>query len=180
MLAQAGEASQYVDARERIPKMKTLTVISILQIVAILLLFGKLANIEEIVGRSTPATVAVPLSSNPFQSAQNPVESTVYADESRLRQVIREELVAQLGQQAGFEARVNPAVTPGPGDSAEIERRREQVFQQLEYFSSVGRISDSEMAKLQMDIAKLDAAGRTAALAELSRALNSGSLEGRL
>jgi hypothetical protein len=65
-------------------------------------------------------------------------------------------------------------------DPVEMEARHEQVSQQLEYYVSIGSISNAEMQRLQMDIAKLDAKGRTEMLRELTRALNSGRLEGQL
>jgi hypothetical protein len=61
-----------------------------------------------------------------------------------------------------------------------MEYQRAQVAQQQETYVSVGSISDADMQTLQMDIAKLDAAGRTEMLRKLSRAFNSGNLEGRL
>lgn len=160
--------------------MKILTVIAVLQIGAILLLYGKLSSIEQAMSHPVPAQPESALTSNSLQSRQAPVAPAASQDEDRLRKIIREELAAQLGQQTGPAATGDPVSAAGPTDPVEIERQREQVFQQLEYFTSVGRISDMEMQKLQMDIAKLDPAGRSEALRELVRAFNSGRLEGRL
>jgi len=142
--------------------MKILTGIIILQFAAILLLYGKVANIEQALSHPVPADPLTSSTSNLSQSRQAPVEPAVSQDEDRLRQIIREELAAQLNQLPRPENTGNPVMTAGPRDPAEIERQREQVFQQLEYFTSAGRISDMEMQQLQMEIAKLDAAGRSA------------------
>jgi hypothetical protein len=47
-------------------------------------------------------------------------------------------------------------------------------------YIQTGVISESEMARLQSDIARLDPAARRAAMQKLVRALNSGALDGRL
>ncbi len=151
---------------------RALIVISIVQVAAIIMLFGKLSDIEKSLDRPvTPQSVSTQPS--PFQ--RNPVEAGTVIDEERLRSIIREELGAELGQLSNGERAAVPAP---PQDRMQAEQQ--QVLQQIQYFSSVGRISTAEMQKLQMDIAKLDAASRTAALQELNRALNSGRLDGRL
>lgn len=160
--------------------MKILTGMIILQFAAILLLYGKLASIEQALSHPAPAGPVSSFTSNVSQSRQAPVGFGDPQDEDRLRRIIREELAAQLGQQLRPTAADGPVTIAGPRDPAEIEQQRKQVFQQLEYFTSFGRISEMEMQKLQSDIAKLDAAGRSEAMKELTRALNSGRLEGRL
>ena len=61
-----------------------------------------------------------------------------------------------------------------------MDERRSVVSQQLDYYVSLGRISEAEMAQLQSDIARLDPDARTDMLRRLTQALNSGMLEGRL
>ncbi len=152
---------------------RALIVISIVQVAAIIMLFGKLSDIEKSLDRPvTPQSVSTQPS--PFQ--RNPVQAGTVIDEERLRSIIREELGAELGQLSNGE---RAAVPPAPPQDR-MQAEQQQVLQQIQYFSSVGRISTAEMQKLQMDIAKLDAASRTAALQELNRALNSGRLDGRL
>lgn len=160
--------------------MKILTGIIILQFAAILLLYGKLASIEQFLSHPAPAGPVSPFTSNVSQSRQAPVGFGEPQDEDRLRQIIREELAAQPGLPIRSEAPGDSVIAAGPRNPDEIEQQRKQVFQQLEYFTSFGRISEMEMQKLQSDIAKLDAAGRSEAMKELTRALNSGRLEGRL
>ena len=160
--------------------MKILTAISILQIAAILLLYGKLADIEQSLERPVNAAPAATVISSTPMSRQDPVQHAAGIDEERLRYIIRDELRTELGQLSRGESAVATAPAPAPRDPVESERQREQVFQQIEYYSSVGRISDAEMVKLQTDIARLDPAARTQALGALNRAMNSGQLEGRL
>jgi hypothetical protein len=65
----------------------------------------------------------------------------------------------------------------GPASSAE---QIELVNRRVDDYISAGVISESEMARLQGDIARLDPAARRAAMQRLVRALNSGALDGRL
>ena len=61
-----------------------------------------------------------------------------------------------------------------------MQSRRDAVSHQIEYYSSVGHISELEMQNLQTDIAHLDAAGRRDMFRRLVQELNSGRLQGRL
>ncbi len=157
--------------------VRVLLAISILQIAAILLLYGKLSDIQHSLDRPAVAPITDNRSS-PFR--QQPMQTGGGIDEDRLRAIIREELSAELGQLSRGESTVTTSPAPVARDAEEAKRQRAQVFDQIDYFSSVGRISDVEMQKLQMDIARLDPAARTEALRELTRAINSGRLEGRL
>jgi hypothetical protein len=99
-------------------------------------------------------------------------------DEAELRRVIREELVAAAA--ASVPAQGSPASAAGsPAPTASADQV-EFVNQQVDEYIRAGLISDSEMARLQSDIAKLDPAARRAALQKLVRALNTGALDGRL
>ena len=97
-----------------------------------------------------------------------------------MRQIIREELAAQADGRPGPANQVDAVFASESTDKAENQYQREQVAQQLEYHASVGSISNADMQKLQGEIARLDEASRTEMLRELTRALNSGQLEGRL
>jgi hypothetical protein len=162
--------------------MKVLTVLSLMQIAAIVFLYGKLSDIDNNMNLPEPAAEHTLASENlsTTYSQNSSYDAYLYPDEDRLRQIIREELSANLGAQAGRETYTDPAVTAASTNAAEFEYRRETVSQQLDYFSSVGSISDADMQKLQRDIAKLDPAGRKEMIWKLTQALNSGRLDGRL
>ncbi len=155
--------------------VRALFVFSILQFAAIMLLYTKLSGIED--GLARPASTAA-ASNSPSPFRQQPIEQGRNLDEERLRYIIRDELRSELAQLASEQPPV--AEAPAPRDPVEAEQQRVQVLQQIEYYSSAGRISDAEMQKLQMEIARLDPAARTEALRALTRAMNSGQLEGRL
>lgn len=162
--------------------MKILTAIAIAQFAAILLLYSKIVDLEDRLKHSlvteqnsTSSGYALRALASADTSGPN-----AYAEEDRLRQIIREELAAQFGRQPRPAAMGDHVAEAGQRDPVELEWQREQVFERLEYYSSVGKISDAEMQQLQIDIAKLSSADRSAALRELSRAINSGRLEGRL
>ena len=101
--------------------------------------------------------------------------------EHRLRQIIQEELRSHL---ADMELNGSQQEAQRPSgrevDGAVVAAQRDFVLEQLDYYSSVGSISSAEMAQLQMEIAKLDARGRTEMMSRLNRALNSGALKGNL
>jgi hypothetical protein len=92
-------------------------------------------------------------------------------DEVELRRVIREELAAAAA------GKVPAHGLPAPASSAD---QVEFVNRQVDEYIRAGVISESEMARLQSDIARLDPAARRAALQKLVRAMNSGALDGRL
>lgn len=162
--------------------MKTLTILGLVQTVILLFLFGKIVLFEE------KATVAAHAEQNTLvgdaltntQSQSYSNDTYLYPNEDRLRQIIREELGAELDRRSDPDKQMDPVIASSSTDKTETDFQRELVTQQLEYYSSVGSISDSEMQKLQMEIAKLDDTGRTEMLRELSRAINSGRLEGQL
>jgi hypothetical protein len=101
-------------------------------------------------------------------------------DEAEMRRIIREELatataaiVPAQGTPAPGQADNAPAPVASPAQVALVNR-------QLDGYIQAGVISDSEMARLQSEIGKLDPAARRAAMQRLVRALNSGALDGRL
>jgi hypothetical protein len=98
--------------------------------------------------------------------------------EEQIRQVIREELGAYLLDAAVHNG--EPVVAHTTADPGELQSRRDTVSHQIEYYSSVGQISDLEMQNLQTDIANLDAAGRRDMIRKLVQEMNSGRLQGRL
>ena len=162
--------------------MKTLIAIGIIQLAAIFWLFTKVADLNDRLDHA-PATLQQPSLDDATRHAATSDSSTdvsTVIDEDRLRQIIREELVVQFESQSLSQPPASRSAASAPVDPVEMEARHEQVSQQLEYYVNVGRISDAEMQKLQIDIASLDAEGRAEMLRELTRALNSGRLEGQL
>ena len=162
--------------------ISTLAIIALAQLVALFLIHNRIGAVERDLAtvmssqnvrahRYQPANAGTP--AQPDQILAVPAED-------RMRQIIREELHAELRHVSMAGQQPDPSVVTVPADAAEMASRRELVSEQINYFLSIGRISDAEMQDLQLNIAKLDAAGRTAALGELSRAVNSGRLEGRL
>lgn len=161
--------------------MKTLTILSLLQTGILLILLGRFVLFEE---QSTVPVDAEQstLVSSPFDapSTDGHASAVYYPDENQLRKIVREELAAQLGTLSEANAQNDSAAVLEPVDEAKYQYQRELVAQQLNYHTSVGRISDTDMQKLQMEIAKLDEAGRREMLGKLTRAMNSGELDGRL
>lgn len=147
----------------------------------LLILFGKIVLLED---EATVQRDADPrtMMSNPLYrtSSDTRLTSASYPDEDQLRKIVREELAAQLGTLSGTVTQENAVSVSRPRDEVEDQKQKELVAQQLSYHKSVGHISDSDMQKLQVEIARLDEAGRREMLGELSRAINSGQLDGRL
>jgi len=97
-----------------------------------------------------------------------------------MRRVIREEIVAasaaKVPTQSGLAqipAEIPPVPVASPAQVALVNRRVDDYIQ-------TGVISQSEMVRLQSDIARLDPAARRAAMQKLVRAMNTGALDGRL
>ena len=101
-------------------------------------------------------------------------------DEVEMRRVIREELATAAAATpaahgpptAGSVA--STTATPASPEQVELVNRR------VDEYIRAGVISESEMTRLQSEIATLDPAARRAALQKIVRAMNSGALEGRL
>lgn len=162
--------------------MRTLHILSVVQIAALLFLFGKLSDIDSTMNAAanagqnslTDEDLAI------AQSQRNPNDIQPYPGEDRLRQIIRDELqalelLAIEGQQPTPDE--GPSVTVGP---AEAVASRDAVANRLAYYRSKGSVSSAEMQALQIDIARLDPSSRTEFLSELNRAMNSGELKGAL
>jgi hypothetical protein len=162
--------------------MNTLTVLILLQTGVLLLLLGKVVAIEkempvaEYKDQNTLVSdVFDVLPADAYSS-----ESYSYPTEIQLRHIIREELRSHFDSQPEPGNQAKSATALSSTDTSEYHHRRELVVQQLDYHTSVGSISNADMQKLQGDIAKIDEAGRREMLGKLTRAMNSGELEGRL
>ena len=117
---------------------------------------------------STPAAVIT------HQAADRTGPAAI--DETRLRQIIREEFDAHT-ESDSYGAR---DVAARQRSAEENRYQREYVSQQIDYYASVGSISEQEMQQLQREIAALDTAGRKAMLSKLTRAMNARQIEGQL
>ncbi|MCG8432409.1 MAG: hypothetical protein MJA83_00080 [Gammaproteobacteria bacterium] len=115
------------------------------------------------------------LAENPL-SRSTPREVHYRLDEKRLRKIIREELAAQSNAGSARDTKAEPF----QAYEAKHEVQREMVDQELEYFRSVGAISDMEMQDLQTEISKLTEADRREMLRKLIKAMNAGEIKGRL
>ena len=98
-------------------------------------------------------------------------------DETEMRRVIREELAAAAAAPVAAQVSPTSATSESPATSA---AQVELVNRHVDQYLQAGVISESEMARLQSDIAALDPAARRAAMQRIVRALNSGALDGRL
>lgn len=101
-------------------------------------------------------------------------------DEVEMRRVIREELaMAATAAPAASGPPMAGAVASTPAAAASPEQA-ELVNRRVDEYIRAGVISESEMTRLQSEIATLDPVARRAALQKIVRAMNSGALEGRL
>jgi len=162
--------------------MKTIIILGLVQTALLLFLFGKFVLFAEELIPAGYVKQDTFVGDNPgkTQPQRKSGSSYVYLDEDLLRQIIREELAAQPDQRSGPVSQMDVVFKPAPEDEANNQYQRDLVTQQLEYHTSIGTISNADMQKLQGEIAKLDAAGRTEMLSKLTGALNSGKLEGQL
>jgi hypothetical protein len=98
--------------------------------------------------------------------------------EAELRRIVREELAPLIAGLAGADgAKSQVAAARSEADN---KRQLDLVTQQLDRYIRDGVISDADMASLQIEIGKLDNAGRHEMLSKLVGAINSGTLHGRL
>ena len=158
--------------------MKMLTIIVLVQLLAVAVLLVKVFSLDDklpvpMAEQSVrPSTIAVSAPETGSQIA------TVHFPEDRLREIIREELSARLGDVADAQNSSVPA--PSPVSEAEYVYRRELVAQKLQYYANVGQVTGPEMIELEGQIAGLSEEDRPVMLKELIRALNTGAIDGRL
>lgn len=161
--------------------MRALIILSVIQVGLLILLFSRITALDDRVQPQPPTASASPvsnISSSPPAGVRSD-DAFWSSDEARLRQIIREELRAQPASDAYSDQRVVGAGTLDPGIVPENRFQLDRVSQKIDYFSSIGHISKDEMGDLEMEIAKLDPAGRRDMLRKLTQALNSGAIEGR-
>jgi hypothetical protein len=152
-----------------------------MQVGLLILIVTRITALDNRVTAQPPTTPANPVSSysqapTPDVQSENQFSSN---DEARLRQIIREELRAHPATGANSDQRVAKSATPNPDIKPESSFQLDRVSQKIDYFSSVGHISEVEMGNLEMEIAKLDPVDRREMLRKLTQALNSGTIEGR-
>lgn len=160
--------------------MKTLVALVVLQTAILILLLIRLNDLDgetAAVQRTEPEMVYVQPS-----SAQQPTPVTVtgYTDEDRLREIIREELLLVLEDVRALAGNADASADRPLQSGLGYERQRDAVAQSVDYYVSVGRITEREMSQLQMDIAQLNPDDRRAMMGAIVRAMNNGKLDGRL
>ena len=146
------------------------------------LLFGKLVVIEEQTAPATRLEENKPVSDTAkLQPADHyAAENNRDLNETQLRRIVREELEAHWSGLSVPPTQVPSDALPDAVDEAENQYQMDFVAQKVEYFRSVGDISNVEMQDLLTNIAKLDKAGQQEMLGRLSRAMNAGEIRGLL
>ena len=134
--------------------MKALITLVVVQTAILLALFMRVILLEgDIAALQTPEADTVYVQPS-TAAAPASVTVTGIPDENRLREIIREELEWQLADLRA--ATADSAAAPSrPYDSGpQYEDRRDSVSQSIDYYVSVGRITEAEMAQLQLQIAE--------------------------
>ena len=144
-------------------------------------LIGKVLVIEdELTADSGSAQDTVASSDDATLPADYVADNSLTSiDEESLRMIIREELDAYADTIAATARQTEGNVQLPARDPHADAVQLEHVSEQIEYFMSVGRMSDSEMANLEREIARLDTEGRRAMLRKLTKAMNTGAIDAR-
>ena len=167
------ETNGPVNLRAFIALVVVQTAILLALAVRVFLLDGDVARPQD----AEPAAVYVQPS-----SVSQPRRMTVIGDtdEDRLREIIREEFALALEElravAGSTDASPGQPLQSGPA----YERRREAVAQRVDYYVSVGHITEQEMSRLHLDIAQLNPDDRRAMIGAIVRAMNHGQLDGQL
>lgn len=159
--------------------MPALVILGLLQTTILLFLLARVVPLDSQAGSQTEAaeqgaTEQLRATSSP---SSQPTPGVGQLDENRLRQIIRQELSAQLNAHSA-EIESSEEDPQGPVSEAEYQYRLEAALQDLDFYIREGEISDADMARLQGDIAGLDDEGRKQMLSLITQALNSGELKG--
>ncbi|MDH5261764.1 MAG: hypothetical protein OEY82_10925 [Gammaproteobacteria bacterium] len=162
--------------------MKILTTLVLVQTGILSLLFVKIVNIEEKVSVVEQVAQSRPVSdifSAPLTDRYSR-DSHANSNELQLRNIIREELAAHLIVMTGSDNQDDSTIAVESTYTAENQDQLNLVAQKLDYFESVGSISEMEMQNIQTDIAKLHKADQGRMLNRLMRTMNAGDIKGRL
>lgn len=155
----------------------SLFVIQIVLISALLVKTNALENQVAALHADSGAVVHSATTESPPLSA---TEGDGWLDEGQLRQIVADEMRRAV---AGFPATITsePDGSEEPRISAEeYQARLESTMSELEYHIEQGEISAGEMARLQVDIARLDEESRSHVLSLLVKAVSTGELDGEL
>ena len=161
--------------------MKAILMLVAVQTALIVALFFKVSTIEDAIDESGPlAETSADSLPAELGSGSRDNATPVALSEAAIRTIIREELAAQLGQLPAGGTAVNPGPPISNETPEEYAARRDRVADTIDYYTRVGRISEQEMGRLQVEIARLQEGDRQQMMMELVRAMNEGSLDGRL
>ena len=158
--------------------MRILVVLSSLQLILMLFLIVAISRDDATAERGAQAVDSSAVQVGRYDVP--PATAVPALDETRLRQIIREELgyltrqVTVAGQQEG---NANAMATE---DLQVRAQQRDYVAQQIEYYRSMGAISNEEMDELQFEVARLGSADRKQMMSRLVRAMNAGEIRGKL
>lgn len=161
--------------------LRALIILGVVQVGLLILLFSRITALDNRVVALPPTSPTAPVSDSFLSSPADGHRDDVFLsiDDARLRQIIREELRAHPATGAIPDQLATETGTFNASSTPETRIQLDRVSQKIDYYSSVGHISAIEMGNLEMEIAKLDPAGRRAMLRRLTQALNSGAIEGR-
>ena len=156
-----------------------LIALNIVQIVLILFLIAAGNGIREKLDSVTQTAVG-PGVSTTLRSSDQDFSQRLDSDETRLRRIIREELAYLVAATSSDSTDAESETLARTRDPEADLNQKALVDQQIEYYRSMGRISDSEMDSLLGEAAKLNPPDRKQLMSKLVRALNAGEISGKL
>jgi hypothetical protein len=162
--------------------MKALIALGLLQTCVLVLLFTKIVAVQEQTPEKAYAASHNGLSDNIHATAvrADSRQGVGNVSESRLREIIREELTAYASQsrlQAATDSLNSAHERPY---TSENHDQLEYVIQKLDYFASTGSISKREMLGFEAEIARLHPADRQKILNRLVQSMNAGKIKAEL
>lgn len=153
------------------------------QLALIALLYLSFRSLEQKVDMALQPAGPVAAAGDPGTASGEPASSARPSeglDSATIRRIIREELwAARLGESIAAEPQAGAAAEP-VYDEAEMQRRQERIWGDMDYLRAQDEVSTAELDLLLAEIARLDPARRTEMLGELNRAMNRGEIKGKL
>ena len=160
--------------------MKLISLLAAAQLVLILVLLSRLNSVEQAVATQSPEAQPRANHVSASRSVSDPAANTCNPGEDRLREIIREEVGALLVSTPAPQSLAGETVGSDERTEVDYQQQPQAVEQSLYFYTQVGRISQGEMRQLQSDIAKLRPEDRRDMFRRLAKALNDGTLDGRL
>lgn len=151
--------------------MRTLVALAVIQTAILVFLAAKIVGMDR-----TPVAATAAAATSPAPIAVHRTVQPLTA--GQVRSIVAEELEKHASIAAG-PAEAQP-VARSAAAATEYGHQVDAVTRQIDYYRSIGNISELQMVALQTEIGRLDKGDRQKMLNQLVKAISAGEIDGEL